>query len=368
MKRALLMMLAACLCVSLCGCGAWLDGSYHSVKPHQDDQQEQLQENLTASSYTDLQELLAELVENGQQSGVINMSGLAESQLEKYMDLAIEHVMKNNPIGAYAVEGISYDLGTAGGVPAAALEISYVHNRTEILRIKKLNMDTAKEMIWRTLRDCEAGIVMRVSDYHDEDFSLLVQNFAEENPEYCMEIPQVTVVTYPQEGSDRVLELTFTYQTNRDSLRSMQAYVKPVFEAAELNVQGEETQSDKFALMYVFLMERSDYQLETSITPAYSLLRHGVGDSKAFAMVFAAMCTRAGLECQMVTGTREGEPWVWNMICEDGVYYHVDLLRASNEGKLTRLTEEDLQSYVWDYSAYPDAGLDTETENNETNQ
>lgn len=368
MKKSLIAMLILCLCVSLCGCDSWLDGSYHSVKPHQDDRQEQLQENMTASSYSELHNLLAELIENGQQTGVINMSGFSDDQLQDYMDQAIEQVIQHNPIGAYAVDQITYDLGTAGGVPAIAVNITYVHNRSEILRIKKMDMDAAREMIWRALSDCEAGIVMRISDYRDEDFALLVQNFAEANPEYCMETPQVTVVTYPQEGSDRVLELTFTYQTNRDSLRSMQAYVKPVFEAAELNVQGEETQSAKFALMYAFLMERSDYQLETSITPAYSLLRHGVGDSKAFAMVFAAMCNRAGLECQMVTGTREGEPWVWNIICEDGVYYHIDLLREANEEKLTRLTAEDLQNYVWDYSAYPASGGDTAEETDETNQ
>ena len=44
-------------------------------------------------------------------------------------------------------------------------------------------------------------------------------------------------------------------------------------------------------------MERYDYRIETSITPAYSLLRHGVGDSRAFAVVYAAMCQQAGLEC-----------------------------------------------------------------------
>ena len=103
-------------------------------------------------------------------------------------------------------------------------------------------------------------------------------------------------------------------------------------------------------------MERTDYQLETSITPAYSLLRHGVGDSKAFAMIYSAMCREAGLECRVVTGSRDGEPWVWNLICTDGVYYHVDLLRSLSAGRLQRMTEEDMRGYVWGYTAYPDAG------------
>ena len=196
-------------------------------------------------------------------------------------------------------------------------------------------------------------------------FALMVQNYAEDHPDTCMETPQVTAAVYPQAGADRVVELSFTYQTNRDALRNMQAYVEPVFEAAVLNVKGEETQEAKFALMYAFLMERSDYQLETSITPAYSLLRHGVGDCKAFATVYAAMCRRAGLDCQVVTGTKEGNPWVWNIICENGIYYHVDLLNPSNGGRLQKLAQEFMQSYVWDYSSYPASGSEQVQEQQE---
>ena len=361
MKKVLTVLLALCLCFSLCACGSWLDGSYHSVQPHQDDRQEQLQETMTAFSYRELLSLLCEMVENGQQTGVIDMPGFAENQLKTLMDQATVYVMQYHPIGAYAVNKITYDLGTAGGKLALAVSIAYDHSRTEILRIKKLrDMDAVGEKIRQALADCDAGLILRVENYADVDYALFVQDYAEQYPEFCMEIPQITVVTYPQIGADRVLELTFSYQTNRDALRSMQSYVRPVFEAAELNVQGEESQSAKFARMYAFLMERSEYQLETSITPAYSLLRHGVGDCRAFAMVFTAMCTRAGLECRTVTGTKGGEPWAWNIICEDGVYYYIDLLSEFNEGKLTHLTAENLQSYVWDYSAYPETGGDTQ--------
>lgn len=363
MKRILTMLLVVGLCISLSGCDLWMDGSYYSVQPHQDDRQEELQENLTASSYKELQDILIELIENVHQDSVINMPGFQVDELNSYMDRAIRYVTEFHPIAAYAVEEITYDIGTASGKPALAVNITYIRNRTEILRIKQAaDMDAVGDMIRETLEDCEAGIVLRTAQFRDTDFALIVQNYAEEYPEYCMEVPQISVVTYPQTGEDRVLELTFTYQTNRDALRNMQAYVKPVFEAAELNVRGEETQNAKFSLMYAFLMERSDYQVETSITPAYSLLRHGVGDSRTFAMVYAAMCRRAGLDCQMVTGTKEGEPWVWNFICEDGVYYYIDLLSEANDGKLLRLTEADMHGYVWDYSSYPAAGNDLGTE------
>ena len=130
--------------------------------------------------------------------------------------------------------------------------------------------------------------------------------------------------------------------------------MKPVFEAAELYVSGDGAERQKYSQLYGFLMERFDYTVETSITPAYSLLHHGVGDSRAFATVYAAMCRRAGMECLMVTGTRSGEPWVWNIIQVGGIYRHVDLLQCSVQGRFQEKTDAEMSGYVWDYSAYPE--------------
>lgn len=365
MKRMLALTLVLGLCLSLCGCNLWMDGNYYSMHPHQDDHGQPLNESVTVSSYVELKEALDEMIENGQQSSVIYMPGFQSSQLNGYMQRLSAALKYENAVAAYAVDQIQYDIGTNSGKPAIAVDISYIHNRTEILRIRKVSdMDSAAMIVEDAIDNCESGIVVRTLAYEEIDFSSVVQTYAEEHPEACMETPQVTVVTYPQNGQDRIIELTFTYQTNRDALRQMQNYVEPVFEAAVLNVSGEETQSAKFALMYAFLMERSEYQLETSITPAYSLLRHGVGDSKAFATVYAAMCRRAGLDCRIVAGTKEGNPWFWNVICEDGIYYHIDLLNPVNEGKFFKLMPEDMQSYVWDYSSYPISG----TEQNQNEQ
>lgn len=354
MKRKITLLLIICLCCTLCGCDLWMDGSYYSIQPHNDDHADVLLESITASSYDELQKALIDMVEKGQQTGIIYMPGFQDAQLMSYMKRATTFMRYSHPIGAYAVDEIRYDIGTNSGKTALAVDISYIHNRSEILRIRKAaDMRIAGVMIEDALNACETGIVIRIADYENIDFALFVQDHVEERPDMCMETPQVTATVYPQSGEDRVIELSFTYQTNREALRNMQAYVGPVFEAAVLNVKGEETQGEKFALMYSFLMERSDYQLETSITPAYSLLRYGVGDCKAFATVYAAMCRRAGLDCDVVTGTKEGNPWVWNIICEDGVYYHIDLLNPSSDGKLQKLTEESMGNYVWDYSSYP---------------
>ena len=94
-------------------------------------------------------------------------------------------------------------------------------------------------------------------------------------------------------------------------------------------------------------MERTDYKLRTSITPAYSLLQDGVGDSKAFACVYAAMCRQAGLECRTVTGTKNGKTWSWNRIVISNRVYYIDLIEAEQTGRLQLRTASEMTGYTW---------------------
>lgn len=352
MTRKLLILLLA-LSLLLTGCG-WLDGSYVSVTPHREQRQETSSEVVSAANQLELIEALKELVSAGTETGVINVAEYPQKNVEIGMDLAVAYIHSSDPVGAYAVEEISYEMGTNSGMPAIAVTVSYRHSSMEIRMIRRLSgMDAARKAIDQALENYSAGTVLLVEDYADTDFSQLVQDYAELHPDKVMETPQVSAGVYGS-GQARVVELTFTYQTNRDSLRQMQSQVQPVFNAAALYVSGDGADRQKFSQLYAFLMERFDYALETSITPAYSLLRHGVGDSRAFATVYAAMCWGAGLECITVTGTRDGEPWTWNIVLDDGHYFHVDLLRCSENGTFRESTDGEMNGYVWDYSAYPE--------------
>ena len=351
MKRTLLPLFFA-LSLLLGGCG-WLNGSFVSVTPHEAPKQVAHADTITAANYKDFLAALKQLVAAGTEVAAIHVEEYPEKALEVGVRRAVYNVMHNDPIGAYAVEDIQYEIGSSSGLPAVSIAVTYRHNSTELQRIRRaVSIPQVQIIVANALESYEAGIVLLVGQYEDTDFSQFVQDYAREHPETIMEIPQVTQALYGT-GESRVVELIFSYQTSRDSLRRMQAQVKPVFESAVLYVSGDGDDYQKFSQLYAFLMERFDYKLETSITPSYSLLRHGIGDSRAFAQVYAAMCRDAGLTCMTVTGTRDGEPWTWNMILDGEEYYHVDLLRCSERGKYRELTDEEMEGYVWDYSDYP---------------
>lgn len=354
MKKAPMIALLLALCLLLCACDSWMDGSYQSITPHQQADSFAQVGAVQVSSYTQLYQALCNMVSAGAEQRVFYVTEIQDDILQTYLDIVADSVKTVDPIGAYAVDEVRFEVGTNAGRTAVSATVTYNHSRTEILKIKRVNlMEQACEIIYQTLQNCDPSVVIMVEDYQRTDFVQQVEDFVEKNPDVCMEMPQVSATVYPEGGSCRVIELTFSYQNSREDLRQMQAYVEPIFRAASLNVSAEEGESTKFARMYSFLMERSDYRQETSLTPAYSLLRHGVGDSRAFARVYAAMCREAGLDCRVITGSRNGEPWSWNLICCDGMYYHVDLLSSLSAGKMLRYTDEDMQAYVWDYAAYP---------------
>lgn len=351
MKRLFALLAAACL---LTGCSSLGSGSYRSVKPHFTPPSASEPAHTAVEDYNGLCQAIISLVHSQSAGDKISVSNYDGASLERDLRRAVDYVMEYDALAAYAVEDISYQLGEMGNRKAVSFRIAYRHNRLELHHILQVkNMDQATQMIHTALLECDAALVLHVEDYTDRDFSALVQAYAEENPHLVMEQPLVTANTYPESGKERVVELKFTYQTNRDTLRQMAEYVEPVFQASRLNVIGEEQESVRFSLMYSFLVERIQINVVPSITPAYSIFRYGVGDSKAFAQIFAAMCRNAQLECLVVSGTKDGQPHFWNIICQDGVYYHVDILRDTQSSDMARYYDDQMVGYVWDFDDYP---------------
>lgn len=348
MRRTAIVLLLFCILLS--GCSNPYVSSYVSVKPYEDQWNLTGIESVTVTDGKQLYDTLRSTVNDGVERVAITGFTFSRDVVDHAMKQAIDRLMQEDPIANYAVRNITYEWGKTGDKPALAVEIHYSRNRSELSQIKRLqDNEEANNAVIAALTQCESGLVFQVLEDEGTDYVRTAERFARENPDQVMELPQITMNVYPDSGSHRVVELRFFYQTDREALLTMKEQVEPVFTSAVLYVSGDAQQEEKYHQLHSFLMERYEYQLDTSITPAYSLLHHGVGDSKAFASVYAVMCRRSGLECETVSGTKRGESHSWNMIYVDGSYYHLDLL----EGDFHLRTDEQMNGYVWDYSAYP---------------
>lgn len=361
MKRIFPLILI--LCLLLCGCGNFLDSSYHNVERHEEEGSQEEAQIVSVSNFGSLFDTLCDMVADGTESGIISVARYDQAKVESDMKKAVDRVVTTDPIAAYAVEDIQFELGSNAGQPAVAVTVTYIHGRTEIRKIQHLqNREDADNAVAAALNNCDSGTVLYVESFTPVDFDQWVSDYAAANPDKVMELPEVTANIYPEEGEARVVELKFTYQNSRESLREMQSKVSPLFSAAAIYAGEDGDEAERYFKLYSFLMGLfQTYQLDTSITPAYSLLQHGVGDSKAFATVYAAMCEEAGLECIVVTGTKAGEPRYWNIVFSENVYYHVDLLECDRVGDFRTKVDGDMSGYVWDYSAYPACGVEPTT-------
>lgn len=356
MKRYMAVaLLLVILCTQLTGCGLWMDGEYVSVEPHEQERAANNRAVSEVSTYMQMRNALVAWIENGTQSGVLNISRFTSGSVRSCMDTAIRYAMNSNPMGAYTVSSINYELGNSNEMEVVSVKIDYRYDRSHILRIQKTDgMESALQVIEDALINVSPVVAVRIPQYTEMNFSLWVQNYAERHSDVIMEVPSVKESVYPQQGVERIVELEFTYQTSRDTLKQMQKDVEPVFTAAELYVKNASQVREKYSQLYGFLMERFDYTVETSsITPTYSLLNRGVGDDKAFAKVYAIMCDRAGLECYVVSGTKDQQPWTWNLINFRGIYYHLDLLQCNENGAFRPQLVSEMEGYEWDNSSYP---------------
>lgn len=353
MKKGMIALLTA-ICLLLSGCAGLFGGEYVYTQPHEIIGSSSESVAVHAENYWQLYHALEDMITEGIPQGIIFVSRYDKSKVQSDAKKAAEELKEKNPIAAYAVSNVKVELGTSAGEVALAVEISYFHDRAEIQRIKSVDsVDAAALRIKSAASACETGIVLKVNNYYDVDFVQIVEDHAAVFPEYVIEQPAVSVNVYPDSGTTRVVEVKFTYRTSRDTLKEMQTRVRTMFTSASLYVSADTRDDDKLLHLYSFIMERFEYVIATSITPAYSLLLHGVGDQRAFAMVYAAMCAREKIECYMVTGTRDGEATYWNIVNLDGRFYHVDLLRCSENGEFVLRLDSDMAGYVWDYDAYP---------------
>ena len=338
---------ALALAALLSGC-SWMDGSYVSVTPHEV-AQSQTGEGITGtvSNYAELRSALVRMVDEGSTEALFTLKAYPRDVAQKDVDRAVEYVTKIYPIGSYAVESIDTEVGTG----ALSVDITYSHTAQELAGIRTVRgMDGADKAIAEALDECADKLVLQISGFRDVDYNEIVAACARRNPDRVMETPRVTVQDWPDRGEERVVELLFFYQTDRETLRAMREQVQPVFSSAALYVTGQASERTKFSQLHAFLMERFDYRYQSSRTPAYSLLCEGVGDSRAFAQVYAAMCSRIGLEAASISGTRDGEKHHWNLVRIDGVWYHRDLLSSS---QFRPMTEEELTGYEWDRDSIP---------------
>lgn len=368
MKRTLCTLLVCALTLGLLtGCGSLFDRRSSSVTTHQEQSaSEEDASILRAETYADLVSCVQHFVSMGQPSGTVHVykySGDIESDLEK----ACAEVQNEDPLGAYALNGIEYSYSRIISYYECTFHFSYRRGVADIAAIvSAYGNGMIRDLIQETLSAFDDSLAIRTSSFYTERTNLytLVQEAYYASPATAMGYPDVSISVYPDSGETRIVEFTFTYEWTQATLKQRAQEVA----AAAATLVGQDTAADSTVagLLYSRLLQQTTYRADGS-SNVYSALCLGSAGSEGIALAYSLLCQQAGIQCQLVKGTLAGEPHCWNIITLGEESWHLDVTRADPQ---TEFLHGDATmtalGYSWSQEDYPVCGGEPQTAPPET--
>lgn len=358
MKRRLVIVVLCFLLEAMSGCG-WIQNEYRVVAEHKEPpvQTETETEPVIpmASDISSLSSVILDFVYEGSAQNLIDVTmfyGDVRLDIATVMArLAVE------PVYAYAVDYTDYEVVEEDGTVYLKINMVYRRSAEEIAAIVYArDMDRAKSLICTALNNFDVAITMKIAGFSNIDYAAYVLQYCLENPCRVVEIPEVTVTVYPDSGPTRIVEMHFGYENSRDDMRTMLQNVSTVCVSAGAYVHSADDDPQRLERLCEYLVTRNEYQTaDGTLTPAYSLLCQELASDAGFASVLYYTAKRADLECYLVSGTKDDQPYCWNIVNVDGKYRHIDLMAQWQNGETTPIlyADADMEGYQWDTAAYP---------------
>lgn len=220
MKRTVLCaLLLGCLLLS--GCGSMLERSYTSVTPHAAfSDEEENPSILRAETYQGLVSALLHLVGQAEQEGIIRLyqyisvTGSATSDV----DQACLEVTQEDPLGAWAVDYIKYDVGQTTAYYEVSVKLAYTKTPAEITQVISV---TGSSAIARELADLlpqqPSQVAFRISYFTASDSEEVIrQAVLRAWADQTVPLPplaDITVTLWPDQGQQRLAEIRLTWET-----------------------------------------------------------------------------------------------------------------------------------------------------------
>ena len=358
MKRLIPLLLAAALL--LAGCGNIFEDEYHSTSPFSYTISGGSGNAVEIGNYNMLKSALLDLISRHEEDAVFRFSRYNGSVADDLAAACLE-IRTMNPLGAYAVDTMTYDTSRIVSYYLAEIRVRYKRTAEEIQDIRWVaSLPELEELMRDTLEDYQDQAVLRASFAQVDESYLadLVESLYLNDPVSVAAEPKAEISCYPGEGPNRIFDIRLSYgDVPASRLRAMSRRMTERID--ELTGQIEAEDAPHTALEAA---EQVSANLDESLFPgdtAYdALIGHGA-DSKGAALAYKAVCTALGLECLVICGQLGDmgaeEHW-WNILRLEGAYYHVDVSRfAGGKAQAFLLDDDSLWGqYLWDTEAYPE--------------
>ncbi len=353
MNRKAIPALLLCGLLPLTSCGYVAYRSYSSVVPYVEQTADTEDVSiLRATTYAELLNCIQYFVTMGETEGTVRLYQYT-GDVGEDLETACQEVVQDDPLGTYALSGISYTYQHI--VTYYECTVTYTYRRTfdQIASIRTVNGTTEiRAAIAGALQSWEEELVLEMSSYYADQNEILslVQEAYYQNPSYAVEYPSVLVTVYHSTGTKRIVEITFQWVNTQEELQRMAEEVRST---AAAMTNGSVSQDETGVwLLYSRLSAIAQFDEEGSDS-VYDALNGDVVSSHALALVFEVLCDLAGISCETVYGTRDDVPHWWNIVTTEGGSFYVDITEGADEETFRHYDEDLSQRYSWDTQSYP---------------
>ena len=361
MKKILCAVLAALLLFTMAGCGTLFEKEYYYEEPMTGELGAQSGDAKEIRNFSMLKTALTDMISRHEEHGEFRLNRYNGSPSEDLATACFE-IKSEHPLGAYAVETISYDTSYVVSYYVASIYISYKRTAEEVQQIVYvLSQSEFDETVMQAVGGFEPQVVARLySSQVDEDYiRRLVKRYCYDNPVILCREPELTVSTYPLEGVNRIYDVQFDYSIGQATNMALSLALSNRLNSAAAGLT--ETEPISLALeCAAYLSGLSGEGAAEGRYPdtAYGALVEHAADAKGMALAYRALCDRLGIPCIVVEGVVRSlgmAPHFWNIITLDGDNYHVDVSAFGEDPAGAFLCSDDAfwGAYIWETEDYP---------------
>ena len=137
MKRRLAVLLAAAA-LALSACSAAVPSEYVQVRAHSETAEKPRSDALTAENYAQLKSVIRSFVEGSVEHGIIRVYSY-DGDVEQDLADAARAVWRDDPLGAYAVDYLTYSCSLIVSYYELRVDITYRRTPAQLARLEYLS-------------------------------------------------------------------------------------------------------------------------------------------------------------------------------------------------------------------------------------
>ena len=139
------------------------------------------------------------------EEGVIRAESYS-GDLSQDLSNAVYEVSRGDPLGAFAVDYMTYDYSQIVSYYEIHIHTTYQRSLEEIQSVKSTSgVEGVKSRLRDAMSDYDSLLRLRVENYGSLDMNALVEEVFQDNPEFALELPQLVVSAFPDTGRSREL-------------------------------------------------------------------------------------------------------------------------------------------------------------------